>query len=234
LRKIFLGEGGVGGRADSGRHTVGMHAGQHTQAAQSSLDLTTDHARTSPTQAIGGFDDRPTYKQLDELINKARQAKLEVRFLSAACKRNARWPAMHSPAAHPPHLPPFNPHPSTPLPSNPHPSTPHPSTPLPPSTHFQIFEVAKAASSLDLEAGKSRTSGDDEEDAAAAAAAFPSREQLGAMESDPKAVRRLLVSYGLPGSGTPAKLQARAMAIVEALEGGASFEGALAVAKRLR
>jgi hypothetical protein len=76
----------------------------------------------------------------------------------------------------------------------------------------QIFELAKAASSLDLEAGRARgapASPEDLPSADAAAAAFPSREQL--LAEDPKAVRRLLVSLGLPGSGTPAKLQVCAL-----------------------
>jgi hypothetical protein len=54
------------------------------------------------------------------------------------------------------------------------------------------------------------------------------------MEADPKAVRRLVMSLGLPGSGTPAKLQARALAVAEALEKGESLQAAIAVAKKLR
>ena len=134
-------------------------------------------AADGASQAIGGFDTKPAYRQLEALIADARAAKLE------------------------------------------------------------IFDVAKAASSLDLEMGKSRSSGDDGDEAASAealAAAFPSLKELKAMEADPKAVRRLVVSLGLPGSGTPAKLQARAVAVAEALAAGQSLEAAVAVARKLR
>lgn len=126
------------------------------------------------SQAIGGFDGRPSYKELEALINKARAAKLE------------------------------------------------------------IFEVAKAASSLDLEAARARgQSVDGDEDAGDAVISFPTRDQIVASD-DPKAVRRLLLSLGLPGSGTPAKLQARALAVADALAEGATLEAAVAVAKKLR
>ncbi|KAI8462739.1 MAG: hypothetical protein J3K34DRAFT_446931 [Monoraphidium minutum] len=125
------------------------------------------------SQAIGGFESKPTYKELEALINKARTAKLE------------------------------------------------------------IFEVAKAASSLDLEAARGRAAATDDADTAEQlAGSFPTREAL--LAEDPKAVRRLLVSLGLPGSGTPAKLQARALAIADALAAGDSFEAAVKVAQKLR
>lgn len=77
---------------------------------------------------------------------------------------------------------------------------PHPPT--------QIFALAKAASSLDLEAARARPldASGDAGSAEELAASFPSRDQIIAAD-DPKAVRRMLVSLGLPGSGTPAKLQ---------------------------
>jgi hypothetical protein len=54
------------------------------------------------------------------------------------------------------------------------------------------------------------------------------------MESDPKAVRRILLGLGLPGSGSAGKIMARAYAVADALEGGASFADALAAAQKLR
>ncbi|GBF94850.1 hypothetical protein Rsub_08022 [Raphidocelis subcapitata] len=133
------------------------------------------------SQAIGGFDTKPAYRELEQLIAKAREAKLE------------------------------------------------------------IFEVARAASSLDLEAarGRSPSLGSDDDDAVpdvpeAAAASFPTREQLLAMESDPKAVRRILLGLGLPGSGSAGKIMARAYAVADALAAGASFADALAAAQKLR
>lgn len=131
------------------------------------------------SQAIGGFDAKPSYRELEQLIAKAREAKLE------------------------------------------------------------IFEVARAASSLDLEAARGRSPSLSSEDSSpdapeAAAGSFPTREQLQAMESDPKAVRRILLGLGLPGSGSAGKIMARAYAVADALEGGASFADALAAAQKLR
>lgn len=175
-------------------------------------------------QAIGGYDTKPSYKELEALIAKGREAKLEVRsgsvagccsvsFLVLACLPGLRLVAVQQLSAI--------------TQSNTH--------LIAITSPTQIFEVAKQASSLDLEAARARGAPEaDSQSAEAAAASYPSLEQLAALESDPKAVRRLLVSLGLPGSGTPAKLQARAVAVAEALARGDSFEEALAVARKLR
>lgn len=106
--------------------------------------------------------------------------------------------------------------------------------------NLEIFDVAKRASSLDIEMGKAGRAGggadggDDGGGAEALAASFPSLEELAALEADPKTVRRLLVSLGLPGSGTPAKLQARAVAVAEALARGETLQQAVKAALKLR
>lgn len=51
---------------------------------------------------------------------------------------------------------------------------------------------------------------------------------------DPKAIRRVLVNLGLPGAGTPIKLQQRALAVAEAVAAGDSLEAAVEKAKKLR
>eukprot|EP00878_Enallax_costatus_P028830 GHUV01031180.1.p1 GENE.GHUV01031180.1~~GHUV01031180.1.p1 ORF type:complete len:283 (+),score=91.74 GHUV01031180.1:214-1062(+) len=122
------------------------------------------------SQAIGGFSERPSYKQLEQLIESARQAKLE------------------------------------------------------------IFALARKASSLDREAGIKSP----EEVAASSSsdAAFYSPAEIQAMDS--KSIRRVLVSLGLPGAGTPVKLQQRALAVAEAVAAGESLEAAVEKARRLR
>lgn len=47
-------------------------------------------------------------------------------------------------------------------------------------------------------------------------------------------VRRVLVSLGLPGAGTPVKLQQRALAVAEAVAAGTSLEDAVEQARKLR
>lgn len=66
----------------------------------------------------------------------------------------------------------------------------------------------------------------------ATAPSFPTQAALKTM--DPKAVRRLLVSLGLPGAGTPQKLVARAVAIAQAVEAGQGLQAGLEAARRLR
>jgi hypothetical protein len=56
--------------------------------------------------------------------------------------------------------------------------------------------------------------------------------QVRAME--PKALRRTIVALGLPGAGTPSKLQQRALAIAEAVERGESLAAGVEAARRLR
>lgn len=51
---------------------------------------------------------------------------------------------------------------------------------------------------------------------------------------DPKSVRRVLTSLGLPGAGTPGKLQQRALAVAEAVAAGDSLAEAVEKARRLR
>jgi hypothetical protein len=46
--------------------------------------------------------------------------------------------------------------------------------------------------------------------------------------------RRVLVNLGLPGAGTPAKLQQRALAVAEVVAQGRSLSDAVEVARRLR
>jgi hypothetical protein len=60
--------------------------------------------------------------------------------------------------------------------------------------------------------------------AAAAAAAAPAAIQI----------RRVLVNLGLPGAGTPVKLQQRALAVAEAVAAGKSLNDAVEVARKLR
>jgi len=126
------------------------------------------------SQAIGGFDAKPRYKELDTFIEEARKAKLA------------------------------------------------------------IFDVAKAASSLDIEAGKTPAAADAEGDEEAAAAGdgwyTPSQIQ----EMDPKKVRRILMNLGLPSAGTPDKLKLRAAAVAAAVEEGLNMEKAVAAARRLK
>jgi hypothetical protein len=125
------------------------------------------------SQAIGGFDTKPKYKELETFIQEARKSKLA------------------------------------------------------------IFDVAKAASSLDLEAGKSAApaAAAGEEEAAAGNGWYtPGQIQ----EMDPKKVRRLLMSLGLPSAGTPDKLKLRAAAVAAAVEEGLNMENAVAAARRLK
>jgi len=46
--------------------------------------------------------------------------------------------------------------------------------------------------------------------------------------------RRVLVHLGLPGAGTPAKLQQRSLAVAEVVAQGRSMSDAVEVARRLR
>ena len=127
------------------------------------------------SQAIGGYDAKPRYKELDTFIEEARKAKLA------------------------------------------------------------IFDVAKAASSLDIEAGKTPAAADaegDEEAAAAAGDGWYTSSQI--QEMDPKKVRRILMSLGLPSAGTPDKLKLRAAAVAAAVEEVQNMEKAVAAARRLK
>lgn len=63
-------------------------------------------------------------------------------------------------------------------------------------------------------------------------AAFYSPTEIQVM--DPKAIRRVLVSLGLPGAGAPVKLQQRALAVAEAVAAGDLLEQAVEKARRLR
>lgn len=56
--------------------------------------------------------------------------------------------------------------------------------------------------------------------------------QLEAM--DPKDVRRIIGSHGLPTSGRPPKLLLRALGLLEGLEAGLTMDQAVAAAKKLR
>jgi hypothetical protein len=47
-------------------------------------------------------------------------------------------------------------------------------------------------------------------------------------------IRRVLVNLGLPGAGTPVKLQQRALAVAEAVAAGKSLNDAVEVARKLR
>jgi hypothetical protein len=47
-------------------------------------------------------------------------------------------------------------------------------------------------------------------------------------------IRRVLVNLGLPGAGTPVKLQQRALAVAEAVAAGQSLNDAVEAARKLR
>jgi hypothetical protein len=47
-------------------------------------------------------------------------------------------------------------------------------------------------------------------------------------------IRRVLINLGLPGAGTPVKLQQRALAVAEAVAGGQSLNDAVEAARKLR
>jgi hypothetical protein len=72
----------------------------------------------------------------------------------------------------------------------------------------------------------------EEEAAASRDSGFYSPAEVAAM--DPKAIRRVLVSLGLPGAGTPQKLTQRAMTVAEAVAGGMGLEAAVEEARKLR
>lgn len=71
-----------------------------------------------------------------------------------------------------------------------------------------------------------------EQDEASSSGTFYTPQQIS--DLDPKQVRRVLVSLGLPGAGTPQKLSQRLMAVAEAVAGGAQLEAAVEQARRLR
>lgn len=71
-----------------------------------------------------------------------------------------------------------------------------------------------------------------EEEVDANGSTFYTPEQVAAM--DPKQIRRVLVQLGLPGAGTPQKLQQRAMAVAEAVAAGSALQDAVEIARRLR
>lgn len=183
------------------------------------------HSTSPSIKAIGGFDDdKPSYKQLEALVESARRAKLEIfalarkassldreqvrcgagrdggarPLLAAArgCKRACR-------AAH----------------------TAEQVSAAPETRCIccaatctrAIAQGASPAEVAQLGAGE---------------AAFLSPEEVTAM--DPKQLRRVLVGLGLPGAGTPQKLLQRAKAVAEAAAGGASLADAVEVARRLR
>lgn len=72
----------------------------------------------------------------------------------------------------------------------------------------------------------------DEAEAASSSSSFYTPAEIQAM--DAKAIRRVLVSLGLPGAGTPVKLQQRALAVAEAVAAGSSLEAAVEAARKLR
>uniref|UniRef100_A0A383VL88 DUF1995 domain-containing protein n=1 Tax=Tetradesmus obliquus TaxID=3088 RepID=A0A383VL88_TETOB len=123
------------------------------------------------SQAVGGTANKPTYKEVEGLVDAARKAKME------------------------------------------------------------IFKVAAEATSLDREAGI-RSAEEVEVAAAPGSGAFYSPAEVQAM--DPKQIRRVLVNLGLPGAGTPVKLQQRCLAVAEAVAAGQSLNDAVEEARKLR
>ncbi len=105
---------------------------------------------------------------------------------------------------------------------------------------LEIFQVARSASSLDLERGPPpawQTNADDDSSSSSngsTGGSFYSSAEIEAMSQDPKAVRRVRIGLGLPGSGSPAKLQQRALAVATAVEAGQSLQDAVAAAAKLR
>ncbi len=61
---------------------------------------------------------------------------------------------------------------------------------------------------------------------------FYSQDQI--LNMDIQRLRRVLMKLGLPTAGTLAKMQARALAVSDAIKQGAAFEEAVGKAKQLR
>jgi len=98
---------------------------------------------------------------------------------------------------------------------------------------LEIFDVARKASSLAIERGdEPATQGEGADGSENSGPAFYDKDQI--LNMDVQQLRRVLLKLGLPTSGTLTRLQQRALAVVEAVQGGDSLEKAVDKAKKLR
>ena len=91
---------------------------------------------------------------------------------------------------------------------------------------LEIFDVARAASRLELERGGKQ------KDDQASSSEFHSRDEI--LNMDLSRLRRVLVNLALPTSGSLSKLQARCLAVADSIEAGGDLESGVAAAKLLR
>jgi hypothetical protein len=91
---------------------------------------------------------------------------------------------------------------------------------------LEIFDVARAASRLELERGGGK------QEETSVSSDFHSREEIEQM--DLSKLRRVLVNLGLPTSGSITKLQARALAVADTIEAGGDLDLGIEAAKQLR
>lgn len=92
---------------------------------------------------------------------------------------------------------------------------------------LEIFDVARAASRLELELERGG-----QQDSDMGSSEFHSREEV--LNMDLSKLRRVLSSLSLPTSGSLSKLQSRALAVADAVESGLDLEAGVDAAKVLR